>query len=169
MEGENRRTKIIEKLSENTKPISGRSLAKEFDVSRQIIVGDIALIRAQGINIVATNSGYVIEDNKSAKSADIRIKHRPEDFFDVLCTIVDEGASISELYIEHDVYGVVRATADVKSRADARILAERTFESSHAPLYELTGNVYFLKVEASADVVLIRVQRALHEKGYISR
>ncbi len=169
MEGENRRTKIIEKLSENTKPVSGRSLAKEFNVSRQIIVGDIALIRAQGINIVATNSGYIIEEIKSAKSSSIRIKHRPEDFFDVLCTIVDEGASIAELYIEHDVYGVVSTKVDVKSRADARLLTERTFESSHAPLYALTGNVYFLKVEAISDVVLIRVQRALHEKGYISR
>lgn len=169
MEGDNRRTEIIKKLRESGAPVSGRTLASELNVSRQIIVGDIALIRAQGVNIVATNSGYVIEEDESLKSMNVRIKHRPEDFYDVLCTVVDEGAFVSAIFIEHDVYGRVETKVNIKSRADAKVFAEKSFESSHAPLYALTGNVYYQKIDAPVDVILIRVQRALHEKGYITR
>lgn len=169
MEGDIRRDNIIKKLTESSKPVSGRSLANEFNVSRQIIVGDVALIRAQGVNIEATNSGYVIKGEPSLKSMNVRIKHRPEDFYDVLCTIVDEGAVVSLIYIEHDVYGRVEVKTDIRSRADAKIFAEKSFESSHAPLYALTGNIYYQNIQALSDVVLIRVQRALHEKGYITR
>lgn len=167
MEGDNRRTYIAEKLANSKTPVSGRTLARELGVSRQIIVGDIALLRAQGIDIIATNSGYVIADGSQDKTLVIRIKHRPEDFYDVLCTIVDEGANITGMHVEHDVYGRVEAKVNVRSRADAKAIAEKSFESSHAPLYALTGNVYFQTLQATSDVILIRVQRALHEKGYV--
>ncbi len=43
MSGEKRRDRLLQYLEEHDKPVSGTELAKEFGVSRQVIVQDIAL------------------------------------------------------------------------------------------------------------------------------
>lgn len=48
MSGEERRGKIIQALKNSDKAVSATTLAKEFDVSRQVIVQDVALLRANG-------------------------------------------------------------------------------------------------------------------------
>ena len=48
MNGDDRRNEILKKLNETTAPLSGSSLAGDLNVSRQIIVQDIALLRAAG-------------------------------------------------------------------------------------------------------------------------
>ena len=45
-EGEERREHIIQLLTQTKKPISGTELARQMKVSRQVIVQDIALLRA---------------------------------------------------------------------------------------------------------------------------
>ena len=59
-EGNTRRKKIIQILSESERPVSGSSLAGMLGVSRQVIVQDIALLRAVGDNIVSTTKGYLL-------------------------------------------------------------------------------------------------------------
>lgn len=54
MTSEERRKQIEEILSNNLDPVTASYLAKEFSVSRQVIVGDIAIMRAGGIKITAT-------------------------------------------------------------------------------------------------------------------
>ncbi len=66
MTGEMRRQKIIETLHNSDKLMGGALLAKEFKVSRQVIVQDIALLRAAGYEIEATNRGYRILNKSSA-------------------------------------------------------------------------------------------------------
>ena len=48
MTGSERRDQIINQIKKSSIPVSGAQLAKEFDVSRQVIVQDIALIRGSG-------------------------------------------------------------------------------------------------------------------------
>ena len=60
MTAEQRRSRISARLHEAHQPISATALAKELGVSRQIIVGDVALLRAAGQAITATARGYVI-------------------------------------------------------------------------------------------------------------
>ena len=57
-----RKQAIIEEIQKSDKPVSASKLAKHFGVSRQIIVGDIALLRAAGTQIIATPRGYLLED-----------------------------------------------------------------------------------------------------------
>lgn len=64
MNGQLRREKIIDILSRSDKPVCGVALAKQLDVSRQVIVQDIALIRAADYDIYSTNRGYVIKSEK---------------------------------------------------------------------------------------------------------
>ena len=60
MQREKRKDNIIQKLQSTDSPVSASSLAKEFGVSRQIIVGDIAILRAEGHDISSTPRGYVL-------------------------------------------------------------------------------------------------------------
>ena len=60
MSGEDRRKGILEDISSSAKPVSGTVLAKKYGVSRQVIVQDIALIRAGGIDVISTARGYLI-------------------------------------------------------------------------------------------------------------
>ena len=57
MKAEERRRAIAKTLTAEH-PVSATALAGQFSVSRQIIVGDIALLRAAGLDIVATPRGY---------------------------------------------------------------------------------------------------------------
>ena len=56
-----RRQAILEQLKRAEKPVSATALARQYGVSRQIIVGDVALLRAGGEPISATPRGYVLD------------------------------------------------------------------------------------------------------------
>lgn len=64
MAGEERRQEILKYIEESKKPVSGQKLAEIFHVSRQVIVQDIALLRAGDREILSTNRGYVYKDEK---------------------------------------------------------------------------------------------------------
>ena len=61
MKGEERRKQLLNILSSSNNPVSGGTLAKELNVSRQIIVQDISLLRANGPTIFSTNKGYLLQ------------------------------------------------------------------------------------------------------------
>ena len=61
MNAKERRQAILEQLKRAEKPVSATALARQYGVSRQIIVGDVALLRAGGEPISATPRGYVLD------------------------------------------------------------------------------------------------------------
>ena len=60
MTGSKRREELINTIKSSTSPISGKTLAQLYDVSRQVIVQDIALLRTAGYDIISTNRGYIL-------------------------------------------------------------------------------------------------------------
>ena len=69
MTGEVRREQILQMLKNQGVPLSGATLARQFHVSRQVIVQDIALMRAENHRILSTNKG--IMTGKNAKAANV--------------------------------------------------------------------------------------------------
>ena len=61
MNTEERRKNVVKAISSSDSPISAATLAQKFNVSQQIIVGDVALLRAEGTDIVADHGGTVID------------------------------------------------------------------------------------------------------------
>lgn len=170
MDGEERRKKIIGIITDTDKPVSASALGKKFNVSRQIIVGDIALLRATGYNITATNAGYLIDVGvPKTLTMSVKVSHRSEDAYDELCTIVDEGARIVDVYVEHTCYGKIVIPLNISNRSEARTFSEQLVESGEKTLGELTRGVHYHTIEADTQVALIRVQKALNEKGYLSK
>ena len=74
MTGSDRRADIIQQIKESRTPVSGTKLALRYEVSRQVIVQDIALIRASGYDIISTNRGYILNAPKSV-SRDFKVQH----------------------------------------------------------------------------------------------
>ena len=56
MNSEERRLLIMKRLQQSREPVSANCLAKEFCVTRQIIVADIALLRAAGAWMIREES-----------------------------------------------------------------------------------------------------------------
>lgn len=106
MQGKERREKILEILENRKEAISGSELAKMLGVSRQVIVQDIALLRAVNKNIISTTKGYLLyyqEEEKANRC--FLVKHTTEAIEDELCTIVDKGGRILDVIVAHDIYG----------------------------------------------------------------
>ena len=140
MTGEERRIALLNTIREANAPISGTSLAKIYHVSRQIIVQDIALLRTQHPEIQATPRGYVMLHASAADSSEVSEKHTisnskqtihksngmvqrvycvthtDEQIEDELNTIVDMGGIVLDVYVEHKIYGAIRADLTMKCR-----------------------------------------------------
>ncbi len=169
MEGQMRRDTIIKMLGEKGKPLSGTELAKELGVSRQVIVQDIALLRAVNKNILSTNKGYVLydpsEEIQKARRT-IAVSHSDEQTQDELYTIVDFGGKVLDVVIEHDIYGQITVDLILKSRQDVDESIAKVAKSKAKPLKTLTGNKHFHTVEADSEQLLDIIEEKLREKGY---
>ena len=100
MDAEERRGQIITLLKDSSKPISGTELAKRLSVSRQVIVQDIALLRAGNKNILSTNKGYLLYDDHAPEKTyrrTVRVRHTNDQILDELYTIVDYGGRVRDV------------------------------------------------------------------------
>ena len=168
MTGEERRKKIIEILKNSAEPVSGAELAKRLGVSRQVIVQDIALLRAVNRNIISTTRGYVLYYQEVQKvNRCFLVKHTDGEIEDELCTIVDNGGKVLDVIVMHDIYGEISAGLIIKSRQDVYDFVEKLKEQKTVPLKELTGGVHLHTIEADSEAILDSIERKLREKKYL--
>lgn len=170
MDGDNRRKEILRILQNSTDPVSGTELARQFGVTRQIIVQDIALLRANDKNILSTNKGYVMfvhhtTDGKCKKT--FKVMHTEEQILDELYTIVDLGGGVLDVVVEHPIYGQIMVDLIINSRLDAENFVEQVRKNKTKPLNELTEGVHFHTVTAASEEILEAIEKELKEKGYL--
>ena len=79
MHSDERRKAIADVLRAADAPVSASALAEKFSVSRQIIVGDIALLRSSGEEILATPRGYVTPKEARGILRRVAVKHTPQE------------------------------------------------------------------------------------------
>ena len=167
MDGDKRRKEIMELLNTEKDPLSGTSLAKRLGVSRQVIVQDIALLRATNRNILSTNRGYILygkqEDKLTCKRV-VAVKHTDEQMRDELYCIVDAGAKVLDVIVEHELYGQISVDLFINSR---REFMEKLLGNTARPLKELTGDIHFHTIEAESDRILDLVEEGLKEKQFL--
>ena len=106
----NRKQELLALLKGAKEAINGQSLAEHFGVTRQIIVQDIALLRADGAQIISTNRGYIFKssDDNSYVRRLFKVNHTVSDMKDELLAIVDNGGRIQNIMIDHPVYGEIQ-------------------------------------------------------------
>lgn len=169
MEGEERRKKLMEILESQSYPVSGANLSKLLGVSRQVIVQDIALLRAVNKNILATTRGYILFHQEKEKFyRGFYVCHKDEDIKDELYTIIDNGGKVLDIIVEHEVYGQISANLILEGRFDVDEFCRKLETSCHSkPLNIISGGAHIHTVEASSEVILDNIERALREKGYL--
>jgi transcriptional regulator of NAD metabolism len=164
-----RRQRIIEMLKKRGEPITGSELSKYFQVSRQVIVQDIALIRAQGYQILATPSGYIIpakkENTLDLKS--ILCKHGGYDEMEQELTImVDMGMKVIDVIVHHPLYGKIQRSLNIGSRMDVEDFMKNVRKDKAEPLSALTGGEHIHTLESPNDRAFQRMMEVLKEKGF---
>ena len=113
-----RRQAVAQALEEAVGPVSAAALAERFSVSRQIIVGDVALLRAGGTDILATPRGYLLGGRGGGVERTVACVHAPEEMERELNAIVDAGGEVVDVIVEHPVYGQLTGLLGVRSRYD---------------------------------------------------
>ncbi len=168
MEGKKRREKLIELLTLSKEPMSGSELAKTLGVSRQIIVQDIALLRATNKNILSTNKGYLLFVQEPQKfNRCFLVKHTTEQIEEELCVIVDNGGKVLDVIVMHDIYGQIEADLLINNRQDVYDFVKKVQEKKTTPLKELTDGVHLHTVEADSEEILDRIEKELKERNFL--
>lgn len=162
-----RRSKIIEYLKDSQQPISATSLAAKLSVSRQIIVGDIALLRAEGIKIEATPRGYRMEVKPKRQRRCFACIHEIDEMEDELLCIVDHGGHIIDVIVEHPIYGQIIGALQLSSRYDVALFMKKIREAKASILSQLTGGIHLHTVEVDQSECFDRIEEALRAKGYL--
>ena len=163
MKAEERRQIIAQTLTAD-KAISATALAGKFSVSRQIIVGDIALLRAAGMDIVATPRGYKLGES-SGLLRTVATIHTKEQVEQELLTIVDNGCTVIDVVVEHPVYGQLTAPLHLSSRLDVDQFMKRM--DGAAPLSQLTGGVHLHTLSCPDETAYEHLLQLLRQRGFL--
>ncbi len=166
MNGNQRRSLLLEELQNSKTAISGTAFASKYQVSRQIIVSDIALLRASGYDIISTNRGYLLNIPHSV-SMQIKVLHDDMETEDELNTIVDLGGIVKDVYVHHKVYGVLSADLNVRSRKNVTDFMEGIKSGKSTPLKNITSGYHYHTITADSHETLNLIYQELDKKGYI--
>lgn len=166
MTGAMRREEIINTIKSSHIPVSGKALAAKFDVSRQVIVQDIALIRAAGYEILSTNRGYILNEPRTVSRV-FKVNHTDEQVEDELCAIVDLGGEVVNVMVNHRVYGRMEAPLHITSRRKVQEFMEDIREGKSSPLKNITSNYHYHMIEADSEETLDMIEEMLREKKYL--
>lgn len=167
MNAQERRRAILDILEQETAPVSATVLAGRFGVSRQIVVGDVALLRAEGAQLTSTPRGYVLEREESGKRCVICCRHTGDEMEAELNAIVDHGCTVVDVIVEHAVYGQISAPLRLHSRYDVQQFIRRVRESDAPPLSRLTEGAHLHTLSCPDDEAWERVRSALRELGFL--
>ncbi|GLC88447.1 transcription repressor NadR [Lysinibacillus piscis] len=170
MLGEERRLQLLAQLRNSHTPITGTDLAKFANVSRQVIVNDMTLLKARNEPIMATSQGYLYmhqEQLQQTVERTIPCLHSAEDTEDELVTIVDCGGTVKNVIVEHPIYGEITASLMVSNRHEVKAFVQRVNETQASYLSELTGGVHLHVISAPSASILDLIERSLLEKGYL--
>lgn len=166
MSGQERREKILNSLSGSDAPLSGSALAKEYSVSRQVIVQDIALLRAAGHNIISTNRGYTLLRSDFA-SRTLKAAHTDDQVEEELNTIIDLGGAVADVFVNHKVYGRLRVEMNINCRRDVSEFVYGIKSGKSTPLKNITSNYHYHTITAKNEEILDEIEKALDEKGFL--
>lgn len=170
MTGEERRNRILQKLQETGTPLSGTALAKSFHVSRQVIVQDIALMRAENYGILSTNKGYLLRSEKTENTQPKRVlfmKHSTSEVLTEFLSVIELGGKILDVAVEHELYGQIRVDLFIETQADAEDFYEKLLRCNDNPLKVLTDDCHYHTVAAPSEKLLDLIEDELRRKNLL--
>ena len=163
-----RRESIVELLLREKAPIKGVDLAIKFNVTRQIIVKDVAILRAKGSNIIATPDGYMFnDDNGSRVRSIIAVNHDKDDMIKELEIVIKYGGIIEDVIVEHPIYGEIKGLLMIKNLNDLNRFKKSFDLSESTPLSSLTNGVHLHTISVDTKENMEFIKKELKENGLI--
>ena len=164
MNSNERRERLLHILKTSNKPIKGVDLAKELEVTRQVVVKDIALLRASGVDILSTSNGYMIYN---IKNQEFKIKCKNhinnEELLLELQTIIDLGGKIKNVIVEHPIYGIIKADLNISSNRDLKMFMENSKKNEFKQLSTLSQDYHVHTIEVPDEKTLEEIKKELKE------
>jgi hypothetical protein len=167
MRSEQRRAAILDALERAAEPVSAGALAERLGVSRQVIVGDVALLRARGAGILATPRGYELRGAVEGVVRQIACRHADADMERELNAIVDQGCTVVDVIVEHPLYGQLTGSLQLKSRYDVGEFLRRCERADARPLSDLTEGIHLHTLACPDEAAFERVREDLHALGFL--
>ena len=162
-----RRNAILKLLQNAEEPVAARKLAERYGVSRQVIVQDMAVIRAYTPGIISTTKGYVMEQ-ESRCVREFKVRHKQSDAAKERNLIVDCGGRVCNISISHRVYGRVSAEMDIRSRQDVTEFIAALNDSQSTVLSTATSGYHYHLVEAASEERLDLIGEQLKAAGFLA-
>ncbi len=166
MKAQDRRKSIVNHLITSNGAVSGSVLSEMFGVSRQIIVQDVLILKAEGYEIISTHNGYLIGQTPLCEKV-FKLKHTNEQTEDELNTIVELGGTVVDVFVWHKVYGKVQANLNIFSRLHVKQFIEGVRSGTSTELMAITGGYHYHTVRADNETILGDIGTALEQRGYI--
>jgi len=167
MTSKQRRQAICELLAQSSAPLSATTLAKQFSVSRQVIVGDIALLRATGEEIIATPRGYVASGAEQGIIHKVACYHAAQDMEEELNIMVDNGCVVIDVIVDHSVYGQLEGQLNLANRHDVLQFVELVKQKGAKPLSDLTDGIHLHTLRCPSQEAWLRVKEQLAQAHFL--
>jgi len=167
--GEIRRKKLMEMLTCAESPIKATDISKVFGVSRQIIVGDIAILRSMGNNIRATKYGYEVKNAIKALPyvKKIVVEHTKEQTEEELTLLVENGAFVMSVTVEHEIYGQITGDLNIGTKEEIQDFLASIEKNEQKLLLEMTGGVHTHTIACRDEDHFKEIENKLQEKGFL--
>lgn len=162
-----RRDNILKLLLESNEPLKGSVIAQKYSVTRQVIVKDIAILRAKGKNIIATPDGYIINKNEHKVKVIIAVTHTEEEMFDEMSIVIKYGGIIEDVIVEHPLYGEITGMLMIKNYNELNKFIERCQEQKVRLLSALTNGVHLHTIAAENEDDINLILSELKKCNYI--
>jgi len=171
MDTRERRETLLALLHEANKPLTGAELAGQYGVSRQVIVQDIAILRASGADIFATPQGYLIVSCAAANEVQtvVACRHTIEQIEEEIGIVVDRGGCVLDVIVEHPVYGELRGSLMITNRRELVLFIEKLKQSKASPLSALTGGIHLHTLQAPGQEAMAEILAALDQAGILMK
>jgi len=167
MGSEERRQTLLDRLTLASEPLSASFLAKEFGVSRQVIVQDVALLRAKGVPVESFARGYVLKKRAPIQRI-FKVLHTDEEVESELNLIVDSGGVVEDVFVFHKYYGTVRAEMGIRSRLDVRRFLSDIASGKSGLLKNVTAGYHYHTVTADHADALDHIEQELRRYGFLA-
>jgi transcriptional regulator of NAD metabolism len=157
---------ILSLLGNTDTPIPAGLLSDKFGVSRQVIVQDVALLRANGYAITATNRGYVLSVEKQATRV-FKCRHTFDEIITEGDAVINCGGKIEDVFVNHRLYGRISARLDLQTRTHVEELYRSLVSGASKPLMSVTDGYHYHTVSAVDEKTLDQIEKVLREKGFL--
>lgn len=167
---ENRRSNIVDILKKDPKPVKGSDLATKLGVSRQVIVQDVALLRAQGEQIIATPQGYFLAQSFDSQKEKRIFPCSHNDYQEMkkeLSIVINKGGKVLDVCVEHPLYGEIKGNLMLESMDDVENFISKFLKLEAEPLSVLTKGVHLHTVEAKSQEILDKIELELKKEGFL--